>query len=335
MAYWNYRNRGRPSIAHFAPAAISAMLQASRAKYKKKSYTKTKKRPRNNQQYLTGHHDAQSLYKKSSKPRYLRRRWKSFKRKVQWVQANGTPRMTLVHTDLQLPTCNDNEQALAYLPMYSGYGAADPENDMARITDVAQQTTSANLQKGSAYLRLHSALLEATIQNASENTIYMDVYSYYCRKNTEDLPQSTMYTNGIAWANVAGDGDENEPSAIGTEPTINTLGVTPFQSTQFCRYFTITRKTRYQIQAGDSVQLKWSDPRNKTIKMDALEKEGSVTFLKGYSKGWLCQFYTVGANGTPAVKSQAIASGDIIVTRYVNYFFSNVDFGAVRTTAVY
>lgn len=334
----------KPRGSRYAPylrAATNVALSAYRGYSKTKTHTKSK----DAQAFISGQHDSWMLYRRKSRPKYQRKRWKSFKRKVQWVNAQQKPRSSIVNTHLALPTCTNNQQAVYWVPMYSGFSSVgDPNQDLKLITDVAMESTDNNVRKAGALVNLQSALLESTIYSGHTVPVYVDVYYMIAKRSGIDFGK--FYNDGLEMADTAGDADENKTLLIGSECNYNTLGITPFQSTAICRNFTILKKRRILLTPGGTIQLKWSDPKNHIYKMNAHDSSvtedvtdpvatyGGNGFIKYLTKGFLFQFYTV--PGTVSTeKSQAITSGQIRITSYKNFYFSTIDQGASRKLVNY
>lgn len=288
------------------------------------SSTKTKSKSGGSSYFLTSQHDARLVYRKRSMPKYKKRRWKKFKKRVRAVGQHLLPRQTVVHTDLVKPTCAVNEQAVVTLSLYPGFSAIDNSlADIQKCMSVAVQSATEANQTVTNYT-FRAGLLEAAITNKSTKTIYLDCYWAYCKKDSTNDPQ-TLFGYGLRDTTTAR--AENAVSAIGTTISENTLGATPFQSTQLCRYYTITKKTRYLLGAGNTVQLEWRDPKNHYLKADGEELGLDYIIKKGWTKTWFMVFYAV---PDATNKSQAIDSGDVCITRYVNYIFNPVDASSKR-----
>lgn len=325
------KRKRRPSSG-FMQAAYNGIRHGYKA-YRAVSAYRNKRRktnPRDN--IITTNHEIEPIYRRKKMPYRKKKRWVAFKKKVQWINAASRPRNTLVYANTESMTCSANQQAVLWVPMYSGFwGTADMNRDIYRCMRVAFQSGVLADQKAAAKINFHSALMEVTLMNTSSDPIYCDVYWMYSKKD-QAVDFGTLYGDGVLWNDSALDGDENAVgvAGCGTEPSINTLGVTPFQSSALMRQFKIYRKKRILLGSNSTIQLQMKRPKNFIYTVDGRVTDGLWPITK-HTSGFCIQAYKVPAVGAT---SKAIEAGDLLFTRYVNYFFSPVDNGSKRRTAV-
>lgn len=317
---WSTYVRGITHAAKFGYKAVSAYNRFKRRKTD------------NNDNVITTNHEIEPIYKRKKMPWRKKKRWVAFKKKVQWVNASAQPRNTLVYTNTDQLTCAANEQAVLWCPIYSAFwnGGFDMNRDIYRCASVAFQSGVLADQKAGAKLNFHSALMELTLMNKSTDPIYCDVYWMYAKKD-EKQDFGTLYADGIFWNDNALDGDENATSVVGTQPGINTLGITPFQSSKLMRQFKCYKKKRILLGSNSTIQLQMRRPRNFVYTMDGRVIDELWPISK-HTAGFCIQAYKV--PDEEGNVSKAIAVDELLFTRYVNYFFTPVDAGAKRRIAV-
>lgn len=280
---------------------------------------------------MTTQHDSRLVYKKRRMPRRKRRVWRNFKRKAQYISNTQNPRNTIVKTNYITGSCSVNQQMVVTLSLYPGYNGSDNALEDIRDCQTLANQTNAESEAQTTNMFFRSGFMEATIVNTKGTTVYCDAYWCYAKKDAIITPQ-TILSNGFKTTTQAVDGD-NLPNAVGvgTAVTENTLGITPFQSSEFCQHFSIWKKTRYILGTGNTVQLEWRDPKNRFLNPDSKFISGDWTVLKGWTKTWVLIFYTVPSKvDTTTYKSLNLDNDDIRITRNANYVFNLVDAGSHR-----
>lgn len=311
-----------------AGAGGSAIAQNAFQMYRKYR-TGQKKKTKSANFSMTTQHDSRLVYKKRRMPRRKRRVWRSFKRKAQYVSNTQNPRNTIVKTNYITGSCSVNQQMVVTLSLYPGYNASDNALDDIRDCQALANQTFSDGQAQTTNQFFRSGFMEATIVNTKATTVYMDAYWCYAKKDSIITPQ-TILSNGFKSTTQAADGD-NLPTAVGSAVTENTLGITPFQSSEFCQHFSIWKKTRYILGQGQTVQLEWRDPKNRFLNPDSKFITGDWTVLRGWTKTLVLIFYTVPSKvDTTTYKSLNLDNDDIRITRNANYVFNLVDAGANR-----
>jgi len=317
---YNYNNYGGPiatSYTNPSPNPWNQLTRRPKYRPRQRVYGGEPFNP------ISTHADQSTLYIKKRMPWKKKQRWRRTVNTVRAVQALDKPKLNILHTDVSTAgNTAANEQQIHFKGMYTGFGAGDPYKDMQYIMqNVAASTSTSDIEKQKA--RLHSAVLECTIQNDGDVAVYCDAYFVECIKSSSEQPDALLtagYSTSSAGGTWSGSG-----SAIGS----TSLGATPFQSPDFCQHFKIIKKTRALIGAGGSLQYEWRDPKNHIFSSTAEDHDNVC--IKGLTKGWLFVMYAVPGYVTSTLqKSQAIPTNTISLTRYVTYVASNVDQGAKR-----
>lgn len=275
--------------------ALNGAVAAANAYRKYRSYTKTRtKKPQYSSTGITAQHDSRTIYRKKWMPKYKKRKWISFSRKVNAVLDNKLAPKTIVLNNLAVQTATANFQSWnAYLlygnngePAVAGSGTAVGMSDLGVAIRRVSQSSSATSGSGVKF-NFISAVMDLTISHADADTgpLEVDLYDVVFRKDVQDSSIAKTLVNVL--------------SSTGTLTTGNALdwvnrGVTPFDTPQFTSVtgMTILKKVKYFMSYGQGVTYQVRDPRQRTInKLEVLDYGvGSSDNASGYSswikKGW-------------------------------------------------
>jgi len=264
------------------------------------------------------------VYRRKKMPYRKRKRWGRFKRKVQSVAWGATKKQVMFHKDsFDLNFSNDGV-AVGDVMLYSGFNTSFPPCfDLQRICEVATVNFSTESVQNKANLMIKSALLNITVSNPNDKSVYLDLYWFYSHKNNDFTPREQVD------AGLSGTYD-NETYPAGNPPTNKTLssfGTTPFMSSMFCKNNKIYKVTKHLIAPGQSIEFTMKDKKDRMLKKPSdLLQENSCT-VKGFTKG--CVMIAYGIPSAVAGNSgQYGASGTLFVRREVTYKFHEIDVGS-------
>lgn len=226
-----------------------------------RSYTQTRRRSRTGTG-VTAQHDTRVVYRKSRMPRYKRRRWARFCKKVNAAlfKTVGTD-TTLFNDALVVQTAADSaQQVIAEVALYGLAGSADLSTGRAGFRDVY---TVVNNDPGNITSKFHfvSGVLDVTMKAATANTepVEVDIYEVYCYGDTGQGSFNQALT----------DGDSNTPVILAgnTSITMSVRGATPFDIPQGISMArgTIVKKTKYLLPAGQAATYQVRDPKNHVV----------------------------------------------------------------------
>ncbi len=224
---------------------------------------------------VTDHHDSRLIYRKSTMPRFQKRKWKAFRNKVKAVSEKdlGTLQF-LFNQTYEVLNQAAGAHAMANFMIYPLKSASTNLNDLNTIA-----TTMANadntVAKGlvidpSTKLLFQSAVMDITVRNAStyngtyDSTARMevDVYDMSCRHSGEET--GTTYADLIAM--LAQNKVQLKPVGGGaTEIDFNTRGSTPFDFSYALSRFGIKiwSKKKYQLSNQDAFTYQVRDPKRR------------------------------------------------------------------------
>lgn len=207
---------------------------------------------------------------------------RSFKRLQKKNIATQAPQTFIRTTYLNLAAITAGNQAMyALAPMMSLSGTTNDFDDLLAIatTTVVNATGETQptdvIQCNKFFV---GARQEVEYTNTGSNLVYLDVYDYVCKKDTLLAAPTNILsaTPSNYW---------NDNSA--TQATIATLGITPFDLRYVTDNITITKVTKFQVEAGNTVMwVRHQKPRYFDGKkyLD-LVTAGTQFGLKGWTRG--------------------------------------------------
>lgn len=286
-------------------------IAAAQAYKRSRSYTKTQNSKKVTAGVgITRQHDAQVVYRKRYMPKYKKRPWAKFVKKVKAVQLSSLGKRTFVLNDTDTLANVANQQTWNLHLLYgkngdttgtSSYGIAD----LRRVTDSFAGTSLATTNNNYK-IQFHSAILDITIQNSDATAIVeCDVYHVKFWKSPPDLRPSSSVGKA-----------ENATSTgtLGSSLELTDRGVTPFDLPMFlsntgCK---ILKKTKYFIAPTDCVTYQIRDARNRTItRMEVCDYGASVDSTTSTSTTYLMPGWT---QGVLVIHKPAPVSAGSVVT---------------------
>lgn len=226
-------------------------------------------------------------------------------------------------------TAAANTQGTASFTIYGLNGTNNPNlnttNDMGQFMyDISNADwnnwDSATLT--SKMHRIHSfhATMEFNMVNTGESDAFVEVY--FIRAKSRQAASwgdpTNVYNVGFLKQGVTTDPNSGNP--VGSELTPTELGVTPFQNSLFCRFFTIYKRQKYRISPGAEVSFVHMDRRVRTFTIGGVKP---FAWGKGTS-GVLIQWQGVAVGG--GVPSPAASSAMTFnVTRRYRFKFVRDD----------
>lgn len=255
----------------------------------------------------TEQRDSRVGYVKRRMPRRMRRRWKSFTRKVQ-------------HVMLQMGATQTFSQKFATLKSY----AADQQNYWGYMLGGVSATNNDELLKafrvayGSALpladlddykLFIKSLCLDIQFNNNSTDnkTSIVEIYHLRCRKS---------YNTATALDTQFLDTFNEIPAQSGFTRSITDPGYTPFQNSLFCSYWTIAKKEQIQLGPGELSTMQIRIPYNRMMYGKKLETNPAQ--IAGFTRGLL---FIVKGEPENSAGTARLSSGEIVWTTQttVNY----------------
>lgn len=249
-----------------------------------------KKRPIRRNNNVTQQRDFATQYRKSYMPKYKKRSWKNFTKKVTAVQIKNAGLKTVLRNFRIVSTSAANKQQIAACLMYGNQGTTDEASALAGCRDLYRifqndPDITRNLADPnnpipiSGKLTFASAVLDLTIRNLAEIDCEVDVYHVVYQKD-QDL-KATGIDNPVYPFS------QGEPLIINTGNTavnINERGTTLFDisSALSATRTKILKKVKYYMEPGRSLFIQHRDPKNYVIDVQRIKNTGfglqGVTF---------------------------------------------------------
>lgn len=255
--------------------------------HKRRKYMTRKSKRGTSGRGVTFEHDRQFIYRKKRMPRRRKRRWLSFKKKIQAADdSNLGTRSVLFNKRQAFSNQTDGNQLAKNICLYgwdSNATQATWHNDLAYIAKLENQgnpTAADGVSTGKdTKILFKSGVLDVTVRNTSyltstpetietDLTLEVDVYEWTMRKEAE-----VDGGNEIAGENVFNNNKnqyaikDNNGTPSTTIIDLNKRGSTPFDCTTALSTFgiRIIKKTKFFIRGGQTLTYQMRDPRNHTL----------------------------------------------------------------------
>lgn len=246
--------------------------------------------------------DQRLVYRKKNMPKRMKKRWRSFIKKVNAVDEKDLGTRTVLINDLILHSYTSGQgcQTLAlYGFVNSVHGYTNDMNAIGQLENEGNPTAAAGatIERNSKII-FKSAVMDITLRNVStvknaENVevlapdaaIELDIYEMLLKKDTSD--------NTVRWNSVSGllnAYDEQQIGGGGVGIGIGDRGCTPFEQTSALgrNRMTVTKKTKYFIPNGQTITWQCRDPKRHVCRYGDLEvNDGWV------KPGWTKVYYLV------------------------------------------
>lgn len=206
---------------------------------------------------ITVQRDQSTLYRRRGMPRFRRRRWVRFNRKVSAViQKHVGSKYTVLLRNVA-GTSAANKQGQSSIHTILGLnGSSTDTNDVSQLFDAAVNAGFITT-KLSGKLMITGVLCETQISNESVGEVWLDCYYWRAKK-----PLTTAIANmGALWTDALTDLASIAPIG-GSTLDPSDYGVTPFQGPQLAKQVRIWRKTRTLLPVGGVVQIETRSAKN-------------------------------------------------------------------------
>lgn len=244
-----------------AASALGAAL-SSRMSYKRaRSYTKTTRKRGTSGPGVTQQRDFRVQYVKKNMPRYKKRIWKNFKKKVDYITNSKLGTISVVFNSTgKYQSTNSGQEFGSFL--LCGRGGEDKHGEVGNrdLEDISSSTPNS----GSIFIR--SAIFDATFTNTGLSKLEVDVYHVrYGResqaKNLSDVYNFTSANRGSISLTV-------QSGTVGSTLQMSSRGATPFnfpQAISLCG-MKILKKVKYFVESLETFTYQIRDPREYKIK---------------------------------------------------------------------
>ena len=287
----------RSSLAR-AAGRRGGMLGAARSARRSLFSRNRQRRQPSTGQGVTTQYDSRLIYRKRSMPRFKKRRWRRFSKKVHAVAEKSWGTLTFVfNNSATFTNTQSGAQGLADMGLYGWQSSSSAFNDLKNMKDIidnAAMTTDTGLPVGdSSKIFFQSGVMDLTLRNTSTFTadatpaldslakLEVDIYECTQRQQAED--SSAVYSNprGLFAVNTS----KTLPIGGGAqaEVAINSRGATPFDMTYILGRFgvKIWKKSKYTLGNGEQMTYQIRDPKRRVTELEAMGTG------EGYNKpGW-------------------------------------------------
>lgn len=243
---------------------------------------------------VTTQYDARRVYRKRRMPRYRRKRWRRFVKKVHFVAEKDLGTQTVVFNSTQTALNSTNGDHAVFMCTLYGQQSTDSwNNDLAQISGIdnsGNPTAAAGVTVDpTSRMFFQSAVLDMTVRNSSlegnanyqsYNRLEVDVYEISFRKVLQD--STGTY---VSYGGIAGNASAATPQINGAAKplTYNLRGVTPFEQPYLAQRWgmRIWKKTKYFLNNNEVFTYQIRDPKRRVATVKDLSEQ------RGFNRpGW-------------------------------------------------
>lgn len=262
---------------------------------------------------VTVQHDSRRIYKKRGMPRYKKRRWRAFTRKVNFIEEKelGTRTVLFNSQVVGLQDGGSTYHGVVSLSLYSQSSTDQIHNDLNQISSL-ENTSNPTAAAGDTVdpqskILFQSAVMDVTIRNTAQfnngtlaSPIWafdsslqqeVDVYEVSCSKDfVVGSSTATFYPN-VGNAVYNEQGYEKTINNSGSRCNINQRGVTLWECPSALSKLGIKiwKKTKYFIPNQNVITYQVRDPRRHKFTFRDISTEGGAN-RPGHSR-WLVIVY--------------------------------------------
>lgn len=234
---------------------------------------------------VTRQHDVGKQYRYKKMPKYKKRRWRKFVKKIQAVQLKQAGLRTVLFNSRGVLANDATFQQIVCLSLYGFQGSIDSNtghghNDLYRVfkndPDIIQSGAAPGNVPKSGKLQFGSGVLDFTIRNLSADTeAEVDIYYGWYRKDSDQIGVKTDWNPIEKYKNAPGDLIKTGNTAV----NIFNRGATLFDKPSGiaeCGYH-ITKKMKMILAPAQSTFLQHRDPKNHMV---SWENNDNLGFAK-------------------------------------------------------
>lgn len=251
-----------------------------------------------NSRPITGESDWAPAYRYRRMPRFRKRTWRRFTKRVQAVNQRQTAPNFDVRVSADVATNAANGQAVTSIHTILGSFGAGPSTD---DINYLLQTAVLNADDEGPTPVTHQQLkivvtgwmIETQIINEGTVTAYVDMYYWRCKRDNPatTLGQPAVNTISQLFSESVDDIAQNRAVAAGLAKLTHVqYGVTPFQGAEFPKTIRIYKKVRVKLAPGGVTQIEQRSARNYYINGSFAEK---YSMLRGKTEGIMFIHYGV------------------------------------------
>lgn len=255
---------------------------------------------------LTFEHDRQRIYRKKSMPRFKKRRWKRFVKKVKYIgETNLGSRTVVFNTAYGFTVNTAGQQIVTDVCLYPCQSSSVRHNDLNNLSrlESTASTTNVNLDSTTKVF-FHSGILDLTVRNTSfitgdppepnvadpDCTLELDVYEMTSKFAGDDsartysrwidfFTQADAETDQITNSTLLPAG--NTPSSL----AISSRGATPWDLPSALSFYKlkILKKTKFFLRSGQTMTYQMRDPKRRVTTRYNMNTHEGLNF-RGWTK---------------------------------------------------
>jgi len=224
-----------------------------------RSYTKTKQKTAT--VGVTRQYDSKLQYRKKWMPKYKKRKWVAFSKKVKAVNAKDEGTKTVVFNNLYSVSRAANTQDYNAFYLYgnrnnntaSELGGGDLNYIYANATDSTQTVEK---------LKFKSAVFDMTLTNTGTLKLEVDLYHVQFYGMGKYASLSSAHGGAVSLTPTVDNG-----SAVFSSVSLAQRGVTPFDMPELIRGMqcTIVKKVKFFVDSFNEITYQIRDPKERTI----------------------------------------------------------------------
>lgn len=271
---------------------------------------------------ITGESDWRSTYRRKRMPYPRRRRWVKFVRRTQAVIDKSLASSFFIRLRRQrVVTVADKQGVSSVHTIFGNVGISSPLgagdlNDLLALTDRVREFTTTQSTLGLNYstdkFRITGYLAETQIHNVGNDTAYVDMYYWRCKRDVSS--SNFMGQAGVdyaqAWSAALARMQANIPPS-GSALDRTDYGITPFNVNGLASYLQIYKKTRVKLSPGGITQIEQRGARNVYYNYEKNLMNGHI---QGMTHGIFFIIY-----GAPTIAFPTAAPVDLMFSTNVNY----------------
>jgi len=191
-------------------------------------------------------------------PRFRRKRWGSFKKRVKAVIGSTVASKYTVFVQSVTIASVANKQASSSCHTVMGLnGAVNQTDDVSSLFLAAFNAGLLQTQR-SGRIVVTGWLCETQVYNAGSNAAWVDMYYWRCKRRV-----STVLPNfSTVWSNALADMSGVIVPAGGSTLDVADYGVTPFQGPELAKSVQIWKKTRALLPVAGVIQVETRSGKN-------------------------------------------------------------------------
>lgn len=278
---------------------------------------------------ITSQYDVKTVYRKKRMPRRRRRRYVRFAKSVQHLNMKATALQTQLIRENKILIAPQNTTSYVAQMMYSCNGDGGAQGSASALSrgktnDLNDMLTDGTLTNNpTALVHYQSCTMDTMLRNNGTTPVVVEAYHIVVRSDAQDT-NSQRYVENIYEIGFDTPTAVNE-GATGTNRTrmdATDIGSTPFNNSMFARYFTVKKKIRIELGAGEISVLQIRDPKNRKFQRYKID---NMVYIPWVTQGYL--FQVIGApTNTEGSNFTEATSVSITSTRTYNYHVINSNF---------